>query len=152
MRQQNIYMGSLIILGIVLISQCALTQDTFLKCSVFYILCNDCDVNKFKDKILAANRDKLPDARKRFLVKLWITKTERKEGKVQSFLHWKFERCSYLQLINLLQKHITSMAEHSFMASWNYWQCKLARRNIIEGDVITVHDLAQNYLFVHSSK
>ena len=34
------------------------------------------------------------------------------------------------------------MAEHSFMASWNYCQYKLARRNIIEGDVIMVHDLA----------
>ena len=115
------------------------------------ILRNDCGVNKFKDKILDANRDKLSDARKRF-VKLWITNTERKEGKVQSFLDWKFERCSYLQLINLLQKHITSMAEHSFMASWNYWQYKLARRNIIEGDVIMVHDFAQNYLCTHQNE
>ena len=124
----------------------------FPKIQCILCTCNDCSVNKFKDKILAANRDKLSDARKRFLVKLWITETERKEGKVQSFLHWKFERCSYLQLINLLQNHITSMAEHSFMASWNYWQYKLARRNIIEGDVIMVHDFAQNYLCTHQNE
>ena len=37
MRQQNIYVESLILLEIALISQCALTQDTFLKFSVFYI-------------------------------------------------------------------------------------------------------------------
>ena len=41
------------------------------------------------------------------------------------------------------------MAEHSFMASWNYWQYKLAKRNIIEGNIILVHDFAQNYLCKH---
>ena len=132
-------------------SMCSYT-GYFPNIQCFLHTCIDCSVNKFKAKILAANRDKLSDARKRFLVKLWITKTERKEGKVQSFLHWKFERCSYLQIINLLQKHITSMAEHSFMASWNYWQYKLARRNIIKGDVIMVHDFAQNYLCTHQNE
>ena len=44
------------------------------------------------------------------------------------------------------------MAEHSFMASWNYWQYKLARRNIIHGDIIMVHDFAQNYLCTHQNK
>ena len=106
--------------------------------------CDDCGVDKFKAKIVAANRGKLSDARKRFLVKLWITKTERKEGKLQSFLDWKFERCSYLHLINLLTHHVKSIAEHCFMASWNCWQYKLARRNVIEGNVIIVHDFAQN--------
>ena len=37
------------------------------------------------------------------------------------------------------------MAEHSFMASWNYVQYKEARRNISVGSVI-VHNFAQNYL------
>ena len=145
-------MESLIILGIALISQLCSNTGFFPKIQCILSTCNDCSVIKFKDKILAANRDKLSDARKRFLVKLWITKTERKEGKVQSFLHWKFERCTYLQLINLLQKHITSMAEHSFMASWNYWRYKLTRRNIIEGDIIMVHDFAQNYLCTHQNE
>ena len=99
--------------------------------------------------ILAANQDKIADKRKRFLVKSWIKKTERTNGKVNSFLHWKFDRCNYLRLIDLLLNKATSMAEHSFMASWNYWQYKLARRNIIEGDLILVHDFAQNYLCKH---
>ena len=86
------------------------------------------------------------------MVNLWITKTERKEGKVQSFLDWKFERCSYQDLINLLTIHVKSMAEHSFMASWNYWQYKLAKRNIIQGDIIMVHGFAQNYLCKHQNE
>ena len=86
------------------------------------------------------------------MVKIWITKTERKEGKVQSFLDGKFERCSYVDLINLLMNHVKPMAEHSFMASWNYWQYKLARRNIIQGDIIMVHDFAQNYLCTHQNE
>ena len=89
---------------------------------------------------------------KRFLVKLWITKTERKEGKLQSFLDWKFERCSYLQLINPLTPYVKSITEHCFMASWSYWQYKLARRSVIEGDVIMVHDFPQNYLCTHQNE
>ena len=65
--------------------------------------CHNCGEEKFKDRILGANRDKLEDCRKRFLVKLWVTQTERKEGKVMSFLHWKFESCTYVELINLLR-------------------------------------------------
>ena len=99
--------------------------------------------------ILAANQDKISDNRKRSLVKVWITKTECKNGKVVSFLHGKFEHCDYLGLIDLLLNQASSMAEHSFMASWNYWQYKLAKRNIIEGDIILVHDFAQNYLYQH---
>ena len=114
--------------------------------------CHNCGEEKFKDQILDANRDKLEECRKRFLVKLWVTQTERKKGKVVSFLHWKFERCTYVQLINLLTQRIKSMAEHSFMASWNYCQYKLARRNITEGDVIMVHDFAKNYLCIHQNE
>ena len=84
--------------------------------------------------------------KERFLIKLWETKTVRKEGAVQSFMDWKFERCNYEQLVDLLMKHLGSMAEHNFMASWNYVQYKEARKNITVGDVIFVHDFAQNYL------
>ena len=38
------------------------------------------------------------------------------------------------------------MAEHTFMASWNYCQFKQAKRNIIPGELMLVHDFAQNYL------
>ena len=87
--------------------------------------------------------------KERFLIKLWETKTVRKEGAVQSFMDWKFERCNYEQLVDLLMKHLGSMAEHNFMASWNYVQYKEARKNITVGDVIFVHDFAQNYPCQH---
>ena len=111
--------------------------------------CDNCGIAKFKSVILASNQDKIRDTRKRFLVKVWITKTERKSGKVATFVHWKFNCCNYLGLMDLLLNQASSMAEHSFMASWNYWQYKLAKRNIIEGDIILVHDFAQNYLCKH---
>ena len=44
------------------------------------------------------------------------------------------------------------MAEHTFMASWNYCQYKQARKNILIGDVILVHDFAQNYLSKHQKE
>ena len=43
-------------------------------------------------------------------------------------------------------EHMEVMAEHSFMALWNYVQYKEARRNISVGYVIFVHDFTQNYL------
>ena len=58
--------------------------------------CDNCGEDKYQERLLDLNRYKLSDKRKRFMIKLWITKTERKEGKVQSFLDWKFERCSYV--------------------------------------------------------
>ena len=115
-------------------TMCAYT-GYFPKLPCILRTCDNCCEAKYQDKLLDLNRDKLSDKRKQFMVKLWITETERKEGKVQSFLDWKFERCSYVDFINLLMNHIKSMAEHTFMASWNYWQYKLARRNIIQGDV-----------------
>ena len=48
--------------------------------------------------------------------------------------------------------NVKSMAEHSFLASWNYYQYKLARRNMIQGDIIMVHDFAQNYLCSHQNE
>ena len=62
-------------------------------------------------------------------------KDRKKEGVSQSFLDWKFERCNYVELIDLLMEHRTMMSEHTFMASWNYCQYKQARKNILVGDV-----------------
>ena len=127
---------------IVLIAVCGHTQDISQNCLVFYVLCKECGTQKFKESILCINRGKFGDKRKRFLVKLLVTKTVRKEGAVQSFMDCKFERCNYEQLVDLLMEHLGSMAKHNFMASWNYVQYKEARRNIRVNDVIFVHDFA----------
>ena len=79
-------------------------------------------------------------------------KDRKKEGVSQSFLDWKFERCNYVELIDLLIVKMTMISEHTFMASWNYCQYKQARKNILVGDVIFVHDFAQNYLCKHQNE
>ena len=93
-------------------------------------ICKGCGTKKFKECILQKNKGKFYGKRKRFLVKLWVTKTVRKEGAVQTFMDWKFERCNYVELVDLLMDHLGSMAEHNFMASWNYVQYREARRNM----------------------
>ena len=45
-----------------------------------------------------------------------------------------------------------TMAEHTFMASWNYVQYKQAKKNILPGDIIMVLDFAQNYLCLHQKE
>ena len=122
-------------------SLCAYT-GYFPKLPCILHICKECGTEKFKDSILQKNKAKCIDKRKKFLIKLWVTKIVRKEGAVQSFMDWKFERCNYEQLVDLLMEHLGSMAEHNFMASWNYVQYKEARKNITVGDVIFVHDCA----------
>ena len=105
----------------------------FPKVSCILHTCKTCSTDVFKNAILCDNADKLKDERKRFLVKLWVTKTERKEGVAQSFLDWKFERCNYTGLIDLLMEHMSTMSEHTFMASWNYVQYKQAKKIYLLG-------------------
>ena len=124
----------------------------FPKVSCILCTCKICGTDVFKNAILCDNADKLKHERKRFLVKLWETKTEGKEGVAQSFLDWKFERCNYTGLIDLLMEHMSTMSEHTFMALWNYVQYKQAKKNILLGDVIFVHDFVQNYLCQHQNE
>ena len=44
------------------------------------------------------------------------------------------------------------MAEHTFMATWNYCQYKKAKQNLFEGQVLIVDDFAQNYLCGHQNE
>ena len=93
-----------------------------------------------RSNFIKKNGQRIKDKRKRFLVKLWVTKTERKQGVTQSYLHWKFEKCNYTTLIDLLMHHMKNMSEHTFMASWNYVQYKQAKKK------------AQNYLCLHQNE
>ena len=86
----------------------------FPKLPCILCTCDNCGESKYQSQLVDLNRSKLSDTRKRFMVNIWITKTERKERKVQSFLDWKFERCSYEDLINLLTTHVKSMAEQLY--------------------------------------
>ena len=114
--------------------------------------CEKCGTDKYKNYLLDVNASKICDKSRRFLIKQWVTKTVKKEGTTQSFLTWKFEHCNYEELVDLLMTHMKTMAEHTFMASWNHVQYKQARKNILVGDVIMVHDFAQNYLCKHQKE
>ena len=48
--------------------------------------------------------------------------------------------------------HMKNRSEHTFMASWNYVQYKQAKKNILVGDLIFVHDFIQNYLCLHQNE
>ena len=111
--------------------------------------CKNCGTSQFYNEIIQSNQAKITDKGRRFLTKQWITKTVKNDGATQSFLHWKFERCSYKEMAELLTNSLEQMGEHSFNASWNYVQYKQAKKNIKSGDVIFVHDFAQNYLCHH---
>ena len=84
--------------------------------------CKKCGTDKYKEKIMAANATKIAEKSKRFMIKQWITKTLQKEGVTQSYLDWKFERCNYLELVDLLMEAMEVMDEHTFMASLDYCQ------------------------------
>ena len=77
-----------------------------LGCPQTRVSMTECGTSKFKESILQKNKGKCSDERKRFLVKIWETKTVRKEGAVQSFMDWKLERCNYVQLVDLLMDHL----------------------------------------------
>ena len=49
---------------------------------------NKCGIEKLISKIMQLNESKIGDNRKRFMVKLWVTKTKVKDGAQQSYLHW----------------------------------------------------------------
>ena len=125
----------------------------FLNIECILCECKICGTSNFHDEILDANADKCKDKWKHFLVKLWYTKSEKKkDGSSQSYLHWKFKRCNYIDLAELLIEHLQTMAEHSFNASSNYCQYKSAKSNIRQEDLIFVHDFAQNYLCSHQNE
>ena len=120
-----------------------------LKCALRE--CSLCGTNNLKLRLTTLNSDKLNDNRKRFLVKQWENKKERIPGtdKVKTYMHWRHDRLSYKGLLDVYVNLLKDMASHSFFASWNFHQYLVCKNNIEEGQVIIVHDFAQNYLCVH---
>ena len=113
--------------------------------------CEVCSLTKLKERLLDENNSKLDDTHKRFMIKEWVNKTREYNGKTQSYLHWDVHRCTYSELIDLYIKHVSFMAEHTFIATWNYCQFKKAKKHL-EGDVLIVNDFAQNYFCLHQNE
>ena len=113
--------------------------------------CGECGVEKLKEHLIRLNADLLPDTRKRFLVKQWENKRERipGTGTYKSYMHWRHDRLSYSELLDQYVKSVEKMSSHSFFAAWNFHQYLVCKNNIEEGQVVFVHDYAQNYLCIH---
>ena len=86
------------------------------------------------------------------MVKVWVTKTKVTEEVKQSYLHWNYERLNYEGLLNLYCEQLEDISEHTFMATWNYYQYKKVKQNVVEGDVLIVNNFAQNYLCEHQNE
>ena len=121
----------------------------FPKKECVFRTCPDCGVDKLKEKLIEQNSEKLHDIRKRFIVKQWCNKREQSTDKVRTFMHWRHDRFSYMELICTYVEMVETMSVHSFFASWNFLQYKECKNNLEEGEIIMVHDYAQNYLCKH---
>ena len=102
-----------------------------------------------QDCLEKQNSQKMKDCRKRFLVKQWGNKSQMKNGERQTFMHWKHLHLDYQGQLDVYINQLSGMAEHSFYATWNYIQHKRCKGNLESGEVVMVHDFAQNYLCQH---
>ena len=134
-------------------SMCSYTTY-FPKISCALRDCQECGVDKLKNKLLHLNADILEDNRKKFLIKQWETKREmiKGTGKYRNYMHWRHDRLSNRDLINAYVKSLSSISAHSFFAAWNFHQYLVCKNNIEKGQILIVHDYAQNYLCKHQDE
>ena len=67
-------------------------------------------------------------------------------------MHWRHDRLDYRDLLQKYVNSLVNMSSHSFFAAWNFHQYLVAKNNIEKGQVIVVHDYAQNYLCIHQNE
>ena len=49
-------------------------------------------------------------------------------GKIKSYMHWKYHSLNYEELLDMYENQLESMSKHSFLAAWNFHQyivCKI---------------------------
>ena len=116
--------------------------------------CSVCGTQKSVDQIRSANRHLLHDRRKRVMVKQWKTmkETMSDNGKIKSYMHWKYHSLNYEELLDMYQNQLESMSKHSFLAAWNFHQYIVCKNNLEEGEIAVVLDYAQNYLCKHQNE
>ena len=79
-----------------------------------------------------------------------ITKKEKIPGsdKYRNYMHWNFDRLSYSDLLDRYVNSLQDLAGHTFFKAWNFHQYLVCKNNLEEGQIVAVHDYAQNYLCV----
>ena len=110
--------------------------------------CDKCGVEKIESHLKNLNENKLQDKKKRFIVKKWISKKEKLPGsdKYRNYMHWDYSRLSYSELLKKYVNSLQDMAGHTFFAAWNFHQYLVCKNNLEQGQIVVVHDYAQNYL------
>ena len=131
-------------------SMCAYTTY-FPKIDCALRNCQECTLDNLKSRLETMNVEKLQDTRQCFLIKKWENKKEKISGtdKNRTYMHWKHDRLSYSGLLKEYVNSLEKMSSHSFFASWNFHQYLVCKSNIEKGQIIVVHDFAQNYLCLH---
>ena len=116
--------------------------------------CNQCTIDSFKTRLENLNQGKFQDTRKRFLVRKWENKKERIPGsdKYKTIMSWSHDRLSYRGLLEKYVNFVEQMSSHSFFASWNFHQYLVCKANLEKGQIVCVHDFAQNYLCVQQNE
>ena len=114
--------------------------------------CSDCGVQKLKLHLNTVNTAKLLDDRECFLIKNWKNKKEKVPGTdtMRTYMHWSHDTLCTKGLIDQYVNLLDDMSSHTFFAAWNFHQYLVCKKNIEKGQVLMVHDYAQNY-FVHTS-
>ena len=112
--------------------------------------CEKCGVEKITNNLKQVNQAKLQDKRKCFIVKKWISKKEKIPGsdKYRNYMHWNYDCLSYCDLLNRYVNSLRELAGHTFFAAWNSHQYLVCKNNLEEGQIVTGHDYAQNYLCI----
>ena len=112
--------------------------------------CEKCGVEKITNNLKQVNQAKLQDKRKRFIVKKWISKKEQipSSDKYRNYMHWNYDRLSYSDLLNRYVNSLRELAGHTFFAAWNFHQYLVCKNNLEEGQIVNVHDYAQNYFCI----
>ena len=64
-------------------------------------------------------------------------------------MHWIHDRLTYKELLERYVKGLHPMALHCFLAAWNFHQYLVCKNNLEKGQIVVVHDYAQNYLCAH---
>ena len=116
--------------------------------------CNECKIDSLKTRLENLNQSKFQDTRKRFLVRKWENKEERIPGsdKYKTFMAWSHDRISYRGLLEKYINFVAQMSSHSFFASWNFHQYLVCKGNLEKGQIVCVHDFAQNYLCLQQNE
>ena len=98
------------------ISMCTYT-GMFPKLDCVFCKCHKCSVGNLLKLITEGNSILLRDTSKNVLTKQWVKKQQHRHDQMQTYLDWKHENVSYIELVEMFFTLMENMAKHAFFAS-----------------------------------